>query len=64
MEEAVERVLAIFYGMREHNDVRNLRVLHWSPKDGVISVRWQQGDSTITVKSIANGDDLIVNELK
>jgi hypothetical protein len=65
MEEAIDKVLTIFYGIQAQDEIRNLRVLHWSPDDGIISVRWQQGESTITVKSMVDSNgERIVNELK
>jgi hypothetical protein len=65
MEEAIQHVLKIFYGLKEQEDVRNLKVLHWSPENGIISVRWQQGDKTITVKSLVDetSGSRIINQL-
>ena len=65
MEEAVDKILEIFYGVKQREDVRNLQVLHWSPNEGIISVRWQQGESTVTVKSMVDGaGNRIINQLK
>jgi hypothetical protein len=62
MEEEIENILNQFYSFNRP-DIQDLSVLDESPELGIVCIRWRADDQVITVKSILQGEERILNRL-
>jgi hypothetical protein len=62
MEEAIQDILKKFY--TEIPNITDVKVVDWSPDSGFMTLRWKEGDATVTVKSFDYGAQKVITRLR
>ncbi|CAB4174924.1 hypothetical protein UFOVP972_91 [uncultured Caudovirales phage] len=63
MEERIEKIIEKYYAHHVPK-IKDVILLDESPELGITCIRWSEGDKKITVKSILQGDEIVITELK